>query len=145
RYGVAERVDVGARVYFPGAEADVRFGLLRAPSLQSGVDLTLAPSVNYLFLNADTPWMVSLPLLVGVNMNGSQLTLGPRVSYIPPGREGSGNSFLLGTSLGYAVPLTPSIRFNTEFSVIAPPAALGVDGVLCRAGIGFIFGGYAEE
>jgi hypothetical protein len=29
--------------------------------------------------------------------------------------------------------------------VLAPPAALGVDGVLCRAGIGFIFGGYAEE
>ncbi|AKI99490.1 Hypothetical protein AA314_01117 [Archangium gephyra] len=147
RYGVTERIDVGAKVYFPGVEADVRFGLLRAPSLQSGVDLTLAPSVDYLpFLSTNTPWIVSLPLLVGLNFNGSQLTLGPRVSYLLPSenRE-SGNTFLVGTSVGYAVPLNPSIRFITELSVLAAPASLGSDGVLCRAGIGFTFGGYAEE
>jgi len=145
RYGVSERIDVGARLYFPGAEADVRFGLLRAPSLRSGVDLTLAPSANFLFLSPDTPWLVSLPLLIGLNLDGGQFTLGPRVSYVLPGREGSGNTLLVGTSVGYSFPLNSSIRFSTELSMLTPPTAFGVDGVLCRAGIGFIFGGYAEE
>lgn len=152
RYGITERLDVGARVYFPGAEADVRIGLLRAPSLQSGVDLTLAPSVNYVFLDADTPWLVSLPLLIGLNSNGRQLTFGPRVSYVPPagesafpGSEDSGNRFMVGTSLGYAVPLNPSTRFITELAVLAPLTPRSGEGVLLRAGIGFTFGGYAEE
>ncbi|WNG53949.1 hypothetical protein F0U59_03430 [Archangium gephyra] len=147
RYGVTERLDVGARVYFPGAEADVRFGLLRAPSLRSGVDVTLAPSVNYVaFLSTNTQWTVSLPLLVGLNFNGSQLTLGPRVSYILPSASGdSGNTFLVGTSVGYSVPLNPSTRFTTELAVLVPPASFRSDGVICRAGIGFTFGGYAEE
>ena len=152
RYGITERLDVGARVYFPGAEADVRFALLRAPSLQSGVDVTLAPSVNYLVLSTDTPWLVSLPLLVGLNSNGRQLTLGPRVSYMPPSvgslfpeEEETGNRFFVGASVGYAVPLNASVRFITELAVLAPTASINREGVLCRAGIGFTFGGYAEE
>jgi hypothetical protein len=145
RYGVTERIDVGAKVFFPGVEADARFGLLRAPSLRSGVDLTLAPSVNYMgFMNSGYPWFVTLPLLIGVNHNGNQLVLGPRVAYLIQGRE-SRNAFLVGSSVGYSVPINPSLRFITEVSALAAPAAVAEDGLLCRVGIGLMFGGYAEE
>jgi hypothetical protein len=147
RYGVTERVDAGARLYWPGAEADVRFGLLRAPSLRRGVDLTLAPSVNYHVLERDRAfWAASLPLLVGLNLDGSQLTFGPRVTYGGGTRTQMGEgSLLFGVSLGYAFPLTPFVRLSTELSMLAEPKYLWSEGAWCRLGIGFIIGGYAQE
>jgi hypothetical protein len=142
RLGVTERIDVGARLFFPGAEADVRYGLVRAPSLRDGVDVTLAPSVN--FMVADTPWILSLPVLIGFNHDGRQLTLGPRFSYVLQ-KDPTESSYMLGTSVSYSVPLKSSLRLITELSVLGRPTDFTHEGVLYRLGVGFLFGGYGED
>lgn len=146
RVGVTERIDVGARLFFPGAEADVRYGLVRAPSLSDGVDVTLAPSVNYMGLaSTDTPWIVSLPVLIGFNHEGRQLTLGPRFSYVLRPDSSTESPYLLGTSVSYSVPFNSTLRLITEVSVLGRPTEFGHEGVLYRLGVGFLFGGYRED
>lgn len=147
RVGVTERIDVGARLFFPGAEADVRFGVVRAPSLRDGVDVTLAPSVNYMGLvSSDMPWIVSLPVLIGFNHEGRQLTLGPRFSYALQTEDATESPFLMGASVSYSIPLKSTLRLITEASVLGRPAAeFWREGVLYRLGVGFLFGGYGED
>lgn len=151
RVGVTERLDVGARLFFPGAEADVRYGLMRAPSLRDGVDVTLAPSVNYMgLLDTETPWIFSLPVLIGFNHDGRQLTLGPRISFAlrqssEPSDGAPESPFLVGTSVSYSVPLKPTLRLITELSVLGRPTDFTKEGVLYRLGVGFLFGGYGED
>jgi hypothetical protein len=154
RYGLTDRIDVGARLFVPGLGVDARFALLRAPSLRSGVELTLAPSVLY------TPdlsnglqsvgkgiGLVQLPLLVGVNLGGSQLVLGPRVGFL---FDGTGSTTarqlpLAGTSLGCAFPIGNWFRLTPEVSVLQPFGYPFGGQMMVHGGIGFLFGGYAEE
>ncbi|WP_257449682.1 hypothetical protein [Archangium lipolyticum] len=153
RYGLTERIDVGARVFIPGIEADARFGLLRALSLKHGVDLTLAPSVRYIpNFDLSSAWdgagMVQLPLLIGVNLEGYQLVLGPRVAYLfgkALDYTTSREPLLVGSSLGVAVPIGRWFHVMPEVSVLQEPTRPPLEHVMLQAGVGFIFGGYTQE
>jgi hypothetical protein len=138
RYGVTPRMDLGARLFLLGAEADARFALLRAPSMKSGVDLTFAPAVGVSVIQGWLPH-VQLPLLLGVNLGGSQLVLGPRVGLL-------GLAPFIGTSLGWAIPLGGSFRVMPELTLVQPitsePAGLSS---FFQGGIGLVFGGYEAE
>ncbi len=147
RYGLTERLDAGVKLFVLGVEADARFALLRAPSLRSGFDLTLAPSVSYspmLYSGGswDGPGMAKLPLLIGVNMEGYQLVLGPRVAYVFGESPSSSGGLQVGSSLGLAVPIGNWFHLMPEVSVLQKP--LGQN-VMLHAGVGLIFGGYKEE
>ncbi|WP_147332677.1 hypothetical protein [Archangium gephyra] len=154
RYGVSERVDVGARLFLPGVEVDTRVALLRSPSLKSGVDVTLAPSLAFVVpITSASSALVfpSLPLLVGVNLNGSQLVLGPRVGYVintgqPPTSQTFANNFVVGSSLGLAIPVGQAFRVVPEVSLLhRVGTTFGSSTTALHGGVGLIFGGYAEE
>jgi len=154
RYGVSERVDVGARLFLPGAEVDARFALLRAPSLKSGVDITLAPSLAYVYpFSSTVPGLLfpSLPLLVGFNLGGSQLVLGPRVGYIinteqPVTLQSLADNIVAGSSLGLAIPAGPVLHVVPEVSVLHRVGyPFGSTTTAFHGGIGLVFGGYARE
>ncbi len=152
RYGLTDRLDAGVRLFGLGVEADARFGLLRAPSLRRGVELTLAPSVSYAVHRYtsfdDGSGMVQLPLLIGVNMEGYHLVLGPRAAYaygrLSPS-SGDGGALLVGTSLGLAVPIGRWFHLMPEVSLLQQPTKSLGEHVLLHAGVGLIFGGYKEE
>ena len=151
RYGLTDRIDVGARLFLPGVAVDGRFALVRAPSLQSGVDLTVAPGLLYSHAGSgtylDEPAMhAELPLLLGVNMGGSQLVLGARAGVLfnlkesPPSRGRS--SLTVGTSLGVAVPFTSWLRLLPELSLRVQATEGPYLPFILHAGVGVVFGGY---
>lgn len=151
RYGVTDRFDVGARLFLPGAAVEGRYALLRAPSLQSGIDLTLAPSLLYshegLGSTGGEPLLhAELPLLLGVNMGGSQLVLGARAGLLSnledPTRPGGRPDLTLGTSLGLAVPITPWLRVLPELSLRVQPELQYASPFIFNATLGVLFGGY---
>lgn len=155
RYGVTDGVEVGGKVWMMGAEIDGKFALLRAPSADEGLDVSLAPAVSlYPFTSGDqnaTYAWVHLPLLVGVNLGGSQLVLGPRASgmFI----TGSGDdvtALWLGGSLGFAWKVGDGFRLLPELSVAYPAhVRVGADattdlepkGAIIQGSIGLLFGG----
>jgi len=154
RYGVTEQVDVGARLFLPGAEVDARFALLRAPSLKQGIDLTLAPSLAYVFSSGtSTPGYLvpSLPLLVGFNLGGGQLVLGPRLGYVintdhPVPSPSFATAFVAGSSLGLAIPAGPVLHVVPEVSVLHRLGSpFGSTTTTLHGGIGLVFGGYARD
>ena len=151
RYGVTDRFDVGARLFLPGAAVEGRYALVRAPSLQSGIDLTLAPSLLYSDggrgTHADEPFLhLDVPLLMGVNMRGSQLVLGAKAGVIvnpenPTSFYGR-PALTLGTSLGVAVPVTPWLRLLPELSLRMQPQLQHGSPFAFNAAMGLVFGGY---
>lgn len=151
RYGLSDRFDVGARLFLPGVAVDGRYALVRAPSLRSGVDLTVAPSLLYSHAGngstAGEPFVHGeVPLLMGVNMRGSQLVLGAKVGALvnpedptsPSGRP----ALTLGTSLGVAVPVTSWLRLLPELSLRVKPQRQHYQPFLFHAGVGLVLGGY---
>ncbi len=155
RYGVSDGVEVGGKVWMMGAELDTKFALLRAPTADAGLDLALAPSLSfYPFTSGDqnaTYGWLHLPLLVGVNLGGSQLVVGPRVSgMLITGSGDDISAIWLGGSLGYAWKVGDGFRVLPEVSV-AYPARVTVsattdtdlvpDGAIIQGSIGLLFGG----
>jgi hypothetical protein len=155
RYGVTDDVEVGAKVWLLGAEIDTKFALLRSPSADAGLDVSLAPAISlYPFSAGDqnvTYAWVHLPLLVGVNLGGSQLVVGPRVSGMFLTGSGDDVSALwLGGSLGYAWKLADGFRILPEVSVAYPAhvsfgtsstTSLEPKGALIQGSVGLLFGG----
>lgn len=155
RYGVADGVEVGGKVWMMGAELDTKLALLRAPTADAGLDVALAPAISlYPFTSGDqnaTYGWLHLPLLVGVNLGGSQLVLGPRVSGMLVTGSGDDISALwLGGSIGYAWKVGDGFRILPELSV-AYPAHVTVgastdtdlvpEGAIIQGSIGLLFGG----
>ena len=154
RYGVGERVDVGGRLLAlapqidaVGLAVDTRVGLLRAPSLDGGVDLTLAPTLAVLpkGQSDDKQVLLELPLLVGLNPGaGVQVVLGPRVGttfVVDPssvGRLIPG----VGGSLGVAVPIGSWVRLVPEVTV---RSSLSESPPTFQGSLGILVGGYREE
>ena len=155
RYGVTDGVEVGGKVWMLGAEIDSKFALLRAPSADAGLDVSLAPAISlYPFTSGDqnaTYAWIHLPLLVGVNLGGSQLVLGPRASGMFITGSGDDVSALwLGGSLGYAWKVGDGFRLLPEVSVAYPAhvrvgASATTDlepkGAIVQGSIGLLFGG----
>jgi hypothetical protein len=156
RYGVTDRVEVGAKVWMVGVEIDSKFQLARSETPEAGVDVALAPGISvYPFRSGDTDATYAylhLPLLVGINAGGSQLVLGPRVSdLIIRGGGQDLNVVMLGGSLGYAWKIGDGFRLLPEVSMAYPihvtengtssTLSLEPKGAMIQASLGFLFGG----
>ena len=161
RYGVGERVDVGARLVAIGVQlepvgpqiesvgvaVDTRVGLVRAPSLDRGVDLTLAPLLSVMARSHsdDKQVSVELPLLVGLNPGaGVQVVLGPRVGttvVVDPSGVGRFEPGV-GCSLGISLPVLPWVRLVPEMTV---RRTLSDTTPIFQGSLGVLVGGYREE
>lgn len=155
RYGVTDRVELGGKLWFLGAEIDGKFALARSPDPEHGLDLAVAPALSvYPFTSGDqsaTYLWVHLPLLIGVNTGGGQLVIGPRISdMLIAGAGDTINAVWAGGSLGYAFKLGDGFRLLPEVSVAWPihvtvgstaDTTLEPKGALVQANLGFLFGG----
>lgn len=95
RRGLGGNVEIGARTWAAGIPryvmtlgggADVRYGLVKSPSPEEGLDLALGAGVGYHQINAGgvpTHVMVTqVPLLGGINLEGGhQIFGGPRFEH----------------------------------------------------------------
>jgi hypothetical protein len=149
RGGVAENVDLGARVSLSGVEADAKF--MFTPR-NAGVIVSLAPSVGGLGIGAGVGSAatavgyvnIQLPVLVGIPLGPHELIIGPKlVDYLLFGsvsesssamsgasttQSAVGNLFCIGTSVGMAFKLTPSFQLLPEVAIAYPVAASGSAG-----------------
>ncbi|GHG94167.1 hypothetical protein [Comamonas sp. JC664] len=154
RYGVSERVDVGARVGFSLAELQTKV-LLTQPN-DPDLAISLAPSISGASITMgdedegiSTRYVnVALPLLVGFKTDGgSELVLGPRVIYT---RFGGVNLLSAGGSLGYALRVSNGLRVMPEVGISFPLVgkvdgsgadfAAGFNGGFAQFKLGFLFG-----
>lgn len=147
RYGATDRVDVGVRLFPFGLTMDTRIALAKSPTLDSGVDVTLAPSATMglygsggYFSFPSVRTALEMPVLVGLNLGrGTQFVVGPRVAYVPPKSDEEGR-VLMGTSVGLALPLMTNVRVVPEVTV---RKLLDGRQTLLNANIGVLFGGYS--
>lgn len=163
RYGVSDRVDIGARigstlgeitakVMFTDPEADgVRFALAPAVSgIAAGGGGAAAGFFNF-----------KVPLLIGIPVGEySEFTLGPRLHDMIILGGGGGDSAVLnvvfvGTSVGIAAALSPKVRILPELAVEYPIIAsagtssgsggtgfgFGAGVAVWSFNVGFLFGG----
>lgn len=153
RYGVSERVEVGAKIWGLGLEVNSKLQLHRSQSPERGVDLAVSPALSYFAVeDLSVVWAhVSMP--IGFNVpGGRQLVISPRVSdtMIFVGDE-SGNVLWGGGSVGFAQPFGRSGRFvlMPEFAILVPLRAnvgrdvtdeVAFEGALLEFELGFLFG-----
>lgn len=155
RYGVSDKVDLGARLGGSGLTLLSKFRLLDAQ--ESGFDLTLAPSVGGLYLGAADAGGVgfgtaSLPLLFGINTGPrNQLVVGPSSNLLLLGGGEGGDSAVAGVlgvggNLGYQLWIGEGFAIQPELAVTAPVLAfagatgLGSGAAAGFGGVGFQFG-----
>lgn len=162
-HAVTDSVEVGGKIWFLGAEINSKFQLARSPTDRSGIDIALAPAISFYPLSGEnnagettTGGFVytHLPLLVGLNMGGSQLVLGPRISNTLVWGSAGGTSdtasiFWAGGSLGFAWKVGDSFRILPEISIAYPFAVskgtetttdLAFEGALIQGQLGLVFG-----
>lgn len=156
RYGVAERLDLGGRVYamgYPdiavtGAALDARVGVVRSPTYDKGVDVTLAPVFSY--TRYTTPdenlreyLAAELPVLVGFHLTkGLQLVVAPRGAYVLELRR-SPARILVGASAGLSVAVTPWLRLVPE---VTARTSLGEPlSPMFQANLGILIAGYGKR
>lgn len=159
RYAVSDRVEIGAKLWLIGAGVDGKFALLRAPSMQSGMDLSIDPMISYLGLGADvgdTSGSVSmvtvvLPVLIGINFSGHQLILGPKAvghgvfgtSENVEGTFASGQTLGLGGTVGLALKAGAKFRIMPEITFVQYVWSSGGEATatLIQGGVTVLFGG----
>ncbi len=141
-YGLTDRVELGVRAWLVGAQVGTKLALLRPDSDESGLNLSLAPSLSYAGIGDDTykPFGIlvrtdqflsfQLPALVGIRWRRHELVLGARAAatgvfskYTPAQRL----IWSVGGSVGLAVRLHPRIRVVPEVAVLQP---IGTDVVV---------------
>lgn len=160
RYGLTDDLELGGKVWFYGAELDGKIALVRSPHLDEGINVALAPGISHMRFTAggsgstaaSYTW-IHLPLLIGLAMpDGSELTLGPRVSdMILSSGSGTQNAVWIGGSLGYAARLGSGMRLLPEVTLAYPVAGSSVStataldlrpkGTVVQVGLGLLFGG----
>ena len=153
RYGVNDWFELGAKIWLIGAALEGKFGLLRSPTMDGGLDLSVAPSLSYLGITSSSGTLslstISVPLLVGINFGGNQLVLAPKVvDVIGAGPGGISHLITVGTSLGLALKLGPEFRLMPEITLIYPTAGQSFGGILeppiVQLALGMMFGGSYE-
>lgn len=131
RFGITDDVEVGAKLWVPGYSLDAKIALLRAPSKDSGMDLSINPGLSYIGGISGTRTgggatlhvaTVFLPVLIGFNTGGGdQLVLGPRlIDQLWLGSDDEGSTINLiyaGSSIGYAWKVSDSVMIMPELSV----------------------------
>lgn len=157
RYGVAEGVEVGGKIFPVGAELNAKFALVR-PAEPQGLNLSVAPAASlYPFSNGDNRVLLAwlhLPVLCGLNFGGSELVVAPRVSdLILSDGTSSINTVFVGGSLGVAFKVSDGFRILPEVSIATPvwyavtsPTAstsnrIDPRGAIVQANVGFLMGG----
>ena len=162
-HAVSDSAEVGGKIWFLGAEINSKFQLVRAPTDGGGLDIAIAPAISFYPLSGEnnanettTGGLVytHLPVLFGLNVGGSQLVIGPRLSNtLVWGSAGSssttGSIFWAGGSLGFAIKLGDTFRILPEISVAYPFAAssgtkttldLPFEGAIVQGQLGLVFG-----
>ncbi|MBM7113052.1 hypothetical protein [Archangium primigenium] len=160
RYGVTERLDLGARIGSSSLELQSKI-LLTSPENES-LAISLAPSASGIFAAfgpLEAGYLrVSLPLLIGIKTRGgSELVFGPRLDgrrfLAGAGEDTLGVNILnAGASVGYALRvsegfrLLPEVAYSRTIAGSAEANGATVDrGVVNAPGIwqfrlGFLFG-----
>ncbi|MSP90822.1 MAG: hypothetical protein EXR79_03305 [Myxococcales bacterium] len=163
RYGLTDKIDVGARVWLPYWELDVKVQLARSATPTEGWDVAVAPGVGYLggipgdregsgaYLHTAA---LSTTLYVGKNFaSGSQLIVAPRaVDFVMAGyaeAAGAINLLYAGGSIGYAWKVSKTVRlvpqvsalFNVVGSLADFGTVVGLGGMHGQASLGVMFGG----
>ena len=146
RFGITDHTELGLKLWLGGGVIDSKFSLLRSDG-NSGVDVAIDPGVGIRF-GSTVPWVgiVQLPVLIGINFGGSQLVLAPKlVDEISLGRQQTGHTLLVGSSVGYALKLGEGFRIMPEVTVMYPTLVntgfSGASSVIVQGGIGLLIGG----
>jgi hypothetical protein len=160
RYGLTDRVELGARAWFIGASVDSKLALVRPESAESGLNVSVAPGVGYqgswglygslVDSNAGATSVVSLslPLLFGIRFRGShELTFGLRgidqlLLSSRSGRIEAGHLVWLGGSVGAGFRVAPSVRLVPEVGAVYPfvPGTRSLELLFFQAGLGVLVG-----
>jgi hypothetical protein len=162
RYGVNDRVDIGGRLGTSGLELTTKF-MLTDPNDSRATQVSIAPSGGGIFFALGGAgggiFNFQIPLIVGIPVGRHQLVVAPKLHTLFAGGGSGGESagvFVgsLGSSIGFAAKVAPSVRLMPEFAFVVPvvggAAASGqgsevvsgfADGVLFQASIGILFGG----
>jgi hypothetical protein len=157
RYGVADGVEVGGKIFPIGAELNAKVALIR-PETPAGLNLSVGPAASvYPFTTGGDTFTMAwlhLPLLVGMNMGGSELVVAPRISDLIITGGGDGiNTVFAGGSLGFAWKVTDGFRILPEVSISTPifyavkagsttaSDTLNPQGAIVQANVGILLGG----
>lgn len=162
RFGITDHFELGGRIGFSGIGLEGKVALVRPPTMDSGVNVSLNPGALFvgfgggdLFVGTLT---FNLPVLIGIDFSGHELVLGPKLidQIVFGGFAANGailNILYGGGSVGFAVKIAPNFRMIPEVSVGVPffaagsntagqsAQALGAGGLIFQAGLGFVFGG----
>ena len=134
RYGISDRVDIGARIGTGLLEFQSKF-LLTRPE-HKWLAISLAPSFGGVFGGAfgiKSGYLnVPVPLLIGLKLGKHELTLGPRVQNLlgsGGSSENKGALFVLlgGGSIGFGAQVTPKFRILPELAVVTPLMAAAIN------------------
>lgn len=168
RVGVTDNVELGGKLGFNGITLESKFGLVRSPTMEHGVDLSLAPQVGFIGYGASTSsggssssafvgvLTFQLPVLFGIDFGGHELVFGPRVvdqvlfgvaSSGGTGGSGTANLFYVGGSIGIAIRASAAVRVLPEVAIGVPVYASESDvgsssfgGLIFQGGLGVLFG-----
>lgn len=157
RYGVTDQVEIGGKVWLPGAQLDVKVGLLEGERVRMALD----PTLGYLGGFEGTPEggdtlhvvTMSVPLLLGWRLGDHELVLGPRVVdqiWTGTGETLTANIVAVGSSVGFAWYLGGGVTLMPEVSLGAIVAQtledfgsrVGGGGSLWQANVALLFGGH---
>lgn len=160
RIGITDHFELGGRIGFSGIGIEGKVAFLRPPTMDSGVNVSINPGFTFagfgggdLFTGTLT---FHLPVLIGIDFNGHELVLGPRIiDQVVFGALTAApiNVLYAGGSVGFAVKVSPTFRMIPELAIGVPAfitgpngsggatSALGGGGLIFQAGLGFVFGG----
>jgi len=161
RYAITDRVEVGGKVWLPGAQVDVKVAMLGQEERGRGFNLSLDPSLGYLGgfegnpEGGDTLHIVTvgLPVLMGWEFGESELVFGPRLIdqvWTGTGDTLTANIVAVGASLGFAwyvgrgVTVLPEVSWGTIVAQSLEDfgSNFGRGGTLVQGTLGFVFGGH---
>lgn len=160
RYGVSDRVDIGARIGSIGYEIQTKFAFTDPSDLEA-LAVALAPSFTAIGFGGTGGGFFLLasriPLLFGIPVGDSELTVGPRISpaFFAGGAGGTnagGFALSAGGEVGFAARLGDTFWLLPHAKVDVPVVAAaagggesgavgGFGGVTFGAGVGLLFGG----
>jgi hypothetical protein len=160
KYGITDNAEIGARLGLSGLSLQGKFSLMRSPTMDTGLDMALAPEIGGVFYGATGgassggggALSFALPLLIGFNMGGHQFILGPKLadSLIWGGVSSGGaggsttiNVLMGGASVGFALKVGDSFRLLPEVSALYPIVGAASTSVGGTSSGGVGFGGQA--
>lgn len=142
RYGLSDSWDIGAKLYFIGAEFGAKYQFLRGP-----LDAALAPAVSFIAFSGGSGttaqvFYLHVPLLFGLNLSDRvTLGFGPKFLYAfinAGGTNRTASGAMLGGYLGLPIRLGRAFWIAPEINVYKP---FDSGTPLIQGGLAFMFGG----